>query len=92
MPTKLRIADEIVKRLLHRRARQVEPLLQKINLQHPLHPDRRAAITRLGIDRFDQPAQRRPRNHPFYLSQKHRPPRRLAVQFKPSRGQRHLLH
>ena len=28
--------------LFHRRVRQVEPLLQEIDPQHPLHPDRRA--------------------------------------------------
>src|SRR6516162_4232981 len=48
----------IVKRLLHRRVRQVEPLLQKIDAPHPLDPDRRAAIAWFGINRFEQPAQR----------------------------------
>src|SRR6266851_2498974 len=31
----------IVQRLLHSRVRQVEPLLQKVNPQHPLHSHRR---------------------------------------------------
>src|SRR5580704_5248084 len=43
----------IVKRLLHRRVRQIEPLLQEIDAQHPLHPDRRAAIARLRIEWLD---------------------------------------
>ena len=84
--------QRIVKRLFHRRVRQVEPLLQKIDAQHPLDPDRRAAIAGLRIDRLDQPAQRRPRNHPLHLGQKHRSPRRLGVPLKPYRRQRQLLH
>src|SRR6516164_7123517 len=56
-------ADEIAHRqrivecLFHRRIRQVEPLLQEIDAQHPLHPDRRAAVAGFGIERLDQPAQ-----------------------------------
>ena len=82
----------IIERLLYRRVRQIEPLLQEVDAQHPLDPNRRAAIARLGIDRLDQPAQRRPRNHPPHLGQKRRPPRRLGVPLKPGRRQRQLLH
>jgi len=70
----------------------IEPLLQKIEAQHPLDPDRRAAIARLGIERRDQPAQRRPWHNPLHLGQKRRPPRRLGVAFKPDRRQCQLLH
>src|SRR5271163_3662339 len=84
--------QRIVEDLFHRRVRQVEPLLQEIDPQHPLHPDRRAAIAGFGIERLDQPAQPRPRHHPFHLGQKYRPPRRLGVAFKPRRRQRHLPH
>src|SRR6516165_7165975 len=84
--------QRIVECLFHRRVRQVEPLLQEIDPQHPLHPDRRAAIAGFGIERLDQPAQRRPRHHPFHLGQKYRPPRRLGVAFKTRRRQRQLLH
>ena len=91
-PDKTPHRQRIVECLLHRRVRQVEPLLQKINAQHPLHPDRRAAIARLGINWLDQPAQRCPRNHPFHLRQEQRPPRRLGVPLKPRRRQRQLLH
>ena len=83
---------QIIDRFLHRRVRQVEPLLQEIDAQHPLDPDRRAAIARLGVDRLDKPPQRRPRNHSLHLSQKYRPPRRVAVTFKPRSRQRQLLH
>src|SRR5215469_17691768 len=82
----------IVERLLHRRVRQVEPLLQEVDAQHPLGPNRRAAIARLGIDRLDQPAQLRPRNHPLHLGQKNRPPRPLGVALKPHHCQCQLLH
>src|SRR6516165_7262007 len=77
--------QRIVECLFHRRVRQVEPLLQEIDPQHPLHPDRRAAIAGFGIERLDQPAQRRPRHHPFHLGQKYRPPRSWrSVQNPPS--------
>jgi IS5 family transposase len=33
-----------------------------------------AAIAGFGIERLDQPAQRRPRHHPFHLGQKYPPP------------------
>jgi len=38
-----------VERLFHRRVRQVEPLLQKIDAQHTFDPDRRAAIAGDGM-------------------------------------------
>jgi hypothetical protein len=68
----------IVQRLFHRRIRQIEPVLQEIDAQHPLDPDRRAAIARLRIDRFDQLSQRRPRYNALHLGKKRCPPRRLA--------------
>ena len=91
-PTKRRIAAESYSASSHRRVRQVEPLLQEIEAQHPLHPDRRAAIARLGIERLDQRAQRRPRHHPLHLGQKRCPPRRLGVALKTHCRQRQLLH
>src|SRR5262247_1444029 len=75
-----------------RRIRQIEPLLQEIDTQHALDPDRRAAIARLRIERLDQPAQRRPRHDALHLGKKCRPPRRLGVSFKPHCRQRQLLH
>ena len=40
--------QRIVERLFHCRVRQVEPLLQEIDAQHPLHANRRTAIAGLG--------------------------------------------
>src|SRR4051812_33806196 len=58
----------VVQRLFHGRVRQVEPLLQKINPQHPLHSYRRTSISRLGIVWLNQPAQLAPRDNPFHSS------------------------
>src|SRR6516165_5573027 len=82
----------IIKRLFDRRVRQIEPVLQEIDAQHPLDPDWWAAIARLRIERFDQRAQRRPRHNPLHLGQKHCPPRRLGVALKPRHRQCQLLH
>src|SRR5437763_7870632 len=84
--------QRIVKRLFHRRVRQIEPLLQEIKAQHPLDPDRRAAIARRRVERLDQRAQRRPRHNPLHLGKKRCPPRRLGVALKPHCRQRQLLH
>ena len=83
---------QIVKRLLHRRVRQIEPVLQEIDAQHPLDPDRRAAIARLRIERLDQCAQRRPRHNPLHFCQKRGPPRPLGIALKPRCRQCQLLH
>jgi hypothetical protein len=53
-PDKAPQRQRIVQRLLYRWVRQLEPLLQEIEAQHPLHPDRRAAVARLRIERLDQ--------------------------------------
>ena len=92
MPTKTTHRQRIVQRLFDRRVRQIEPMLQEIDAQHPLDPDRRAAIARLRIERLDQPAQRRPRNHALHLGKKHCPPRRLGVAVESRGRQRQLLH
>src|SRR5207248_5848104 len=82
----------IVERFLRRRVRQIEPLLQEIDAQHPLDPDRRPAIARLRIEWLDHRTQRRPRHHPLHLGKKRCPPRRLGVAVKPHCRQRQLLH
>jgi hypothetical protein len=46
-----------VERVFDCRVRQIEPVLQEINAQHLLDPDRRAAIARFRIERLDQRAQ-----------------------------------
>src|SRR5580700_8246749 len=43
----------VIQGLFHGRVRQVKPLLQKINPQHPLQSYRRAPIPQLGIMGFD---------------------------------------
>ena len=81
-----------IDRLFLRRVRQVEPLLKKVDPQHPLHPDRWAVIAGLGIIGLDQHAQRRPRHHPLHLGEKCRPPRRPAIALKPRRRHAQLPH
>src|SRR5690348_3251750 len=82
----------IVQRLFDRRVRQIEPVLQEIDAQHPLDADRRTAITGLRIERLDQPAQRRPRYNALHLAKKHCPPCRLGIAVKSRSRQRQLLH
>ena len=60
-PDEITHRHRIVERLLHRRVRQVEPVLQEIDAQRPLDP--RAAIAWLRIERLNQRAQRRPRHN-----------------------------
>src|ERR1019366_2913508 len=83
----------IVQRFFHSGVGQVEPLLQKVNPQHPLRPHRRPPIPHLGIHRFDQRTQLRPRHHLLHLLQKQRPSRLLRVALKPvCHRQRLLFH
>src|SRR5438876_595234 len=72
----------VVQRLFHCRVRQVEPLLQKINPQHPLHSYRRTSISRLGIVWLNQRAQLAPRDHPFHFFQKYLSSRLFCVPLK----------
>ena len=67
---KLAHRDRLVEGLLHGRIGQVEPLLHEVHAQHALQPHRRAPVARLGIDRLDERAQRRPRHHRVHLGQK----------------------
>src|SRR5262249_40117333 len=55
------------------------PLLQKISPQHLFQLFGSSPLPRLGIVRFDQPAQLPPRHHLLHLFQKHRPSRLLRV-------------
>jgi hypothetical protein len=84
--------SRVVKRFFDRRIREVEPLLQEIDAQHPLQPDRRASVARLRIHRFDQRAQLAPWHHALHLGQKRCTTCRLRETFKSRRGQCHLLH
>ena len=83
----------IVQSFFHSGVGQVEPLLQKVNPQHPLRPHRRPPIAHLGIHRFDQRTQLRPRHYLLHLLQKQRPSRLLRVALKPvCHRQRLLFH
>jgi hypothetical protein len=59
-PDKLPHRQRILKGLFHRRVRRIEPLLHEIDAQHPLDPDRRAAIARLRVKRLDRGARSGP--------------------------------
>lgn len=67
--------QRIVQRFFRRRIRQVEPLLDEVDAQHALHPYRPPAISRLGVNRFDQRHQFFPRHHLLHLRQKQLPAR-----------------
>jgi hypothetical protein len=89
---KLAHGARVVQRLFHRRVRQVEPVLQEMDAQHPLQSDGRAARTLGGrVMRLDQRYQLGPRHHRVHLGQKLRPPGHLVVLRKPRLGQCHLL-
>src|ERR1700688_2405974 len=60
----------VVDRVFRLRVRQVEPLLQEIDAQHLLQPQRLATLAGFGVMRLDQPNQPRPRNHRIHLAQK----------------------
>src|SRR4051794_35724709 len=69
----------IVERVLQGLVGQPVPLLQKVDPQHPLQPNRRPAAFALRVERpqtFNQP---RPWHHFFHLGQKAVPPRLLFL-------------
>src|SRR5579859_3395449 len=81
-PDELAQSRRVIQRLFHRRIRQVEPLLQKINPQHLFQLFRPSSVARLGIVRLDQRTQLRPRHYLLHLFQKGRPPRFLRIPFE----------
>ena len=74
-------AGTVVERFLVRQIRQVEPVLQEMNAQHSLQPNRRQPISFLWIMRLDDRAQCIPGNDPVHPLQKHIAPGRLAMLF-----------
>ena len=82
----------VIKRLLDAGIGEIEPLLQEIDPKHPLEAIGRSAVPGLWIERFDQPAQLRPRDDLLHFGKKRSTPRRLAVTFKTRRRKRQLLH
>ena len=72
----------VVEHLFHRRIRQIEPLLQKINPKHPLQTDRRTTVARHRIIRSDHRDQLLPRYNGLHLLQKPLAARRSMQTFK----------
>ena len=81
-----------VKRLFDRWVQQIERVLQETDAEHPLDPDRRAAVAGLWVEWLDQPAQHRLRHHALHPGQKLRPPRRIRVALKPHHRRCRLFH
>ena len=89
---KLAHRHRFVQRLFHRRIREIEPVLQAVDSNHPLKLDGQAPIARLRIHRKHQGAKFVLRNHAIHLRQKLGSPCRLRVAFESRSGQCHLLH
>jgi len=69
----------VVQRIFQRLVREGVPLLQKVEAQHPLQPDRRAPALALRVIRPQSLDQPRPRHHLLHLGQKLVPPRLLFL-------------
>jgi hypothetical protein len=72
----------LIEGFLRTRIRQVEPVLVKVDAQHPLQTDRRTTISRFGIVWLNALTQLIPRYQPVHLGQKLSPAGRLAVALK----------
>ena len=59
----------VVKRILHGRVRQFEPLLHEVDPEHLLRAHGRAAVSGLGIVRLDEPGQLLPRDYLVHLGE-----------------------
>jgi hypothetical protein len=81
----------VVDRIFRLRIRQVEPLLQEVDPQHPLQVVRRTTLARVRMVRLDQLDQPRPRDHRIHLGQEPLPPRHLALPAPGRRRERLLL-
>ncbi|KRH79055.1 hypothetical protein FERRO_01160 [Ferrovum sp. JA12] len=92
-PSKVPQQRNVVQRLFHRRIRIAKPLLHEVNPQHRAQRYRRATVSLLRVERFDQRFQARPRHNRFHLRQEHRFPGLLARLGQESRlGKAQLLH
>jgi len=67
-------------------------VLQEVDVQYPLQPNRWMAIPRFGIEWLNPLTELIPRHHLVYLSQKMLPARWLAVALKISSGEGLLHH
>ncbi len=92
-PDKLSHGAGIVEGLLHRRVRQVEPLLQTMQPQHAFDTHRRSPWAfGLGLDRLNDRDQFRPRHHPVHLVEKLLTASGLAILLKRDLRKCLLLH
>ena len=69
----------VIERILHRPVGQPIPLLQKVDPQHPLQPDRRPAAFAFRVERSQTFYQPRPRHDLLHLGQKPVAPRLLLL-------------
>jgi hypothetical protein len=72
-------AGAVVQRFLAGLVGQVEPMLDEVDAQHALQPNRRASTDALGVMRPDHVAQRCPRHDRVHRRQELVAPRGLAV-------------
>src|ERR1035438_4023311 len=91
MPANCRSTTESYSASSSPRVRQVEPLLQKVDRQHPLHPHRRPSMAGFRIVRLDQRTQLAPRHHLLHLLQKQRTLRLLPVPLRARHHRRYPL-
>jgi hypothetical protein len=83
----------VIQCLFYGRVREVEPLLQKVDPQHPFYAHRRSPVTRFPIMWLDQRTQLTPRHHLLHFFQKQSPSRLLRVPLETRHHrQRPLLH
>src|SRR5207253_1790960 len=82
----------VVKRFFHARVRQVEPLLQKVDAQHLLQPQRWSPIAGFRIVPLDDFEQLCPRHYLLHLFQKYFAPGFLLLISIGQRGKCWLTH
>jgi uncharacterized protein (DUF924 family) len=77
-------AETVVQRLFAREVGEVEPVLHKMNSQHPLQRDRRSAVAAFRVLRLDNRGQFSPRHKPVHLIEKRLASRRFALRSESS--------
>lgn len=82
----------VIEAVLGLRVRRVEPLLQKVEAQHPFNPDRPATSLPGGVMRLNQRRDRSPRDHKVHLRQEVLSPRLLMGAIKAEAGEALLMH
>jgi hypothetical protein len=82
----------LIQRFFRAGVGQVEPVLQEIDAQYPLQPDRRASIAGLVVVRLYPLTQLLPGNDLIHHGQKLFKSRRFSVAFKITAGEGLLFH